>query len=100
MADRYASLKQGLVGAWIPSISGSGWLWPDLSGRGNNGSLTNMDASDWVSSQYGRALDFDYATGASRQSVNLPNTVSVSGFATATLSCWVNLQTAPAINAA
>ena len=59
MADRYASLKQGLVGAWIPSVSGSGLLLPDLSGRGNNGQLTNMDASDWVSSQYGRALDFD-----------------------------------------
>lgn len=59
MTDRYASLKQGLVGAWIPSISGSGLLLPDLSGRGNNGALTNMDASDWVSSQYGRALDFD-----------------------------------------
>jgi hypothetical protein len=57
--DRYASLKQGLVGAWIPSVSGSGLLLPDLSGRGNNGTLTNMDASDWVSAQYGRALDFD-----------------------------------------
>lgn len=59
MADRYASLKQGLVGCWIPSVSGSGLLLPDLSGRGNNGALTGMDASDWVSSQYGRALDFD-----------------------------------------
>ena len=47
-------------------MSGSGLLLPDLSGRGNNGALTNMDASDWVSGQYGRALDFDgsndYAT--------------------------------------
>ena len=59
MTDRYASLKQGLVGCWIPSVSGSGLLLPDLSGRGNNGALTNMDASDWVSGQYGRALDFD-----------------------------------------
>ena len=59
MSDRYASLKQGLVGCWIPSVSGSGLLLPDLSGRGNNGALTGMDASDWVSSQYGRALEFD-----------------------------------------
>lgn len=59
MTDRYASLKQGLVGCWIPSISGSGLLLPDLSGRGNNGSLVGMDASDWVSASYGRALDFD-----------------------------------------
>ena len=59
MADRYASLKQGLVGAWIPSISGSGLLLPDLSGRGNNGVLTNMGPEDWVASEGGRALDFD-----------------------------------------
>jgi len=59
MAERYASLKHGLVGCWIPSVSGSGFLLPDLSGRGNNGVLTNMASDDWVSSQYGRALDFD-----------------------------------------
>lgn len=57
--DPYASLKQGLVGCWIPSISGSGLLLPDLSGRGNHGALTNMGPEDWVSGQYGRALDFD-----------------------------------------
>lgn len=57
--DSYASLKLGLVGCWIPSVSGSGLLLPDLSGRGNNGALTNMDASDWVSSGSGMALDFD-----------------------------------------
>lgn len=99
MADRYASLKQGLVGCWIPSISGSGLLLPDLSGRGNNGALTNMDASDWVSSQYGRALDFDYVAGATRQAVELSNNVSVRGLATASLSFWCNLQAAPANNA-
>ena len=59
MPERYASLKQGLVGAWIPSVSGSGFLLPDLSGYGNHGTLTNMAADDWVSAQYGRALDFD-----------------------------------------
>lgn len=58
MADRYASLKQGLVGAWCPSISGQGNVLPDLVG-GNHGTLTNMDASDWVSSGDGRAMDFD-----------------------------------------
>ena len=59
MKDRYASLKEGLVGAWIPSVSGSGFLLPDVSGRNNHGTLTNMASDDWVSSQYGRALDFD-----------------------------------------
>ena len=59
MPERYASLKQGLVGCWIPSVSGSGLLLPDVSGRGNHGTLTNMASDDWVSAQYGRALDFD-----------------------------------------
>lgn len=59
MRDRYASLREGLVGAWIPSVSGSGLLLPDLSGHGNSGTLTNMGPEDWVSGQYGRALDFD-----------------------------------------
>ena len=59
MRDRYASLREGLVGAWIPSVSGSGLLLPNLSGNGNNGALTNMGPEDWVAGEYGRALDFD-----------------------------------------
>ena len=55
----HASLREGLVGAWCPSIAGDGFTLPDLSGYGNHGTLTNMDSNDWVSSQYGRALDFD-----------------------------------------
>ena len=91
MPERYASLKQGLVGAWIPSVSGSGCLLPDLSGRGNNGTLTNMASDDWVSSQYGRALDFDgtddvVTLPASRPSLtNLP----LNDFS---MSFWCNLR--------
>ena len=40
-------------------MSGSGFLLPDVSGYGNHGTLTNMASDDWVSAQYGRALDFD-----------------------------------------
>jgi hypothetical protein len=54
-----SNLNRGLVGAWCPSIAGSGLLLPDLSGYGNHGTLTNMDASDWVGTDKGRALDFD-----------------------------------------
>lgn len=93
MADRYASLKQGLVGAWIPSISGSGLLLPDVSGRGNHGVLTNMAADDWVSGQYGRALDFDgvddVVTCASVVSGNLSQL-------NATITCWAKLVDASA----
>ena len=61
MRDRYANLREGLVGAWCPSIRGSGFTLPDLTGYGNHGTLTNMAADDWVSSERGRALDFDGA---------------------------------------
>ena len=59
--DDTSTLRQGLVGAWCPSLpnGGSGNMLPDVSGYGNHGTLTNMSPDDWVSSQYGRALDFD-----------------------------------------
>lgn len=85
MADRYASLKQGLVGAWIPSISGSGLLLPDLSGRGNHGVLTNMSADDWVSGQYGRALDFD----GTNDYVQLTESDALKSTNTLSLSFWL-----------
>ncbi len=57
---RYASLRQGLVGAWCPSLGPSGNILIDRSGYGNHGTLTNMDAAtDWVGGRYGWALDFD-----------------------------------------
>lgn len=60
-SGRYASLREGLVGAWCPSVSGSfGYSLPDLSGYGNHGALTNMDPpNDWVTSGGKMALDFD-----------------------------------------
>jgi len=54
-----SNLNRGLVGAWCPLVAGNGLLLPDLSGYGNHGTLTNMDASDWVGTDRGRALDFD-----------------------------------------
>ena len=58
------SLTDGIIGCWSPSVRGSGYLLPDLSGRGNHGVLTNMDAgTDWpgaaVCGLHGRVLDFD-----------------------------------------
>ena len=86
MKDRYASLKQGMVGAWIPSVSGSGLLLPDVSGYGNHGTLTNMASDDWVSGQYGRALDFDGVD----DSVVCGSSV-LSGTGDFTISIWVEL---------
>jgi len=56
----FSNLKQGLVGAWCPSVSGRGLVLPDLSNYNNHGTLTNMDpATDWVPSGGKMALDFD-----------------------------------------
>lgn len=89
MRDRYANLREGLVGAWCPSIRGSGFLLPDLSGRGNNGTLTNMAADDWVSSQYGTAMDFD----GSNDFVSLGNN-SVFQINTGTICAWIKTSNA------
>ena len=60
MISRYASLRQGLVGAWCPSLGASGFSLIDRSGYGNHGTLTNMDpGTDWVASGGKLALDFD-----------------------------------------
>jgi len=57
---RYASLRQGLVGAWCPSLGPSGNTLIDRSGYGNHGTLTNMDAGTaWRGRQYGWWLGFD-----------------------------------------
>jgi hypothetical protein len=54
------NLWKGLVGAWMPSFGVTGGTLKDVSGNGNDGTLTNMDAaSDWVGTSKGLALDFD-----------------------------------------
>lgn len=54
------NLWKGLVGAWMPSFGVTGETLKDVSGNGNDGTLTNMDAaSDWVATSKGLALDFD-----------------------------------------
>jgi len=53
-------LWDGLVGAWMPSLGVTGETLRDVSGNGNHGTLTNMDAAtDWVGTSKGLALDFD-----------------------------------------
>jgi len=80
---KYASLRQGLVGAWCPSLGPSGNTLIDRSGYGNHGTLTNMDAgTDWVGSRYGWALDYD---GVDDRVVT-SRSVMASQF---TISAWV-----------
>lgn len=86
-SNAFSSLRQGLVGAWCPSLpnGGSGNLLVDQSGRGNNGTLTNMGPEDWVASEGGRALDFDGVDDVVE--ANRIDLVS-----TGTLSAWVKVS--------
>jgi hypothetical protein len=60
MRAEYPSLRQGLVGAWCPSLGASGLSLIDRSGRNNHGTLTNMAGQDnWRASGSGVALNFD-----------------------------------------
>ena len=58
--DTAQKLKQGLVGAWIPSLGATGNRLEDKSPYRNHGTLTNMDAATcWKASGGLGALDFD-----------------------------------------
>src|SRR3989344_7070946 len=50
----------GLVGYWSFDVGKPGAKAVDMSGRGNNGTLTNMNTTAaWVGGKVGNALDFD-----------------------------------------
>jgi hypothetical protein len=54
------ALTDGIIGCWSPSLGASGYRLLDRSGRGNHGTLTNMDAgTDWVGTSAGLSLDYD-----------------------------------------
>lgn len=55
----------------MPALGAQGRTLFDISGRGNNGTLTNMDpATDWRPNQFGMALNFN---PSSNNFVNLGN---------------------------
>ncbi|MBI4159563.1 carbohydrate binding domain-containing protein [Candidatus Wolfebacteria bacterium] len=50
----------GLVGYWSFDVGKGGAKAVDMSGRGNNGTLTNMNTTAaWVAGKIGQALNFD-----------------------------------------
>jgi len=62
-APAYPGLRKGLVGAWAPALGMTGGKLRDISGRGNDGTLTNMDpATDWSRNEGRLGLDFTSAT--------------------------------------
>ena len=86
----YPSLRQGLVGCWVPSLGASGLTLIDRSGRNNHGTLTNMGGQyNWQASGSGVALNFDGTNDyVSRASVNY-----VASFPF-TIALWMNVSSA------
>lgn len=84
--DRYATLRNGLVGAWCPSLGATGYTLLDRSGGNSHGTLTNMGGqSVWQGYPGGVALALD-GTNDYALSRNLP----IYGAETQlTLSAWV-----------
>ena len=84
-------LLDGIIGCWSPSIRGSGYLLPDLSGRGNHGTLTNMSVTDWaganVIGKSGQVLSYNDTTIDKRTDIGkqLPG---VAGLRELTVTMW------------
>jgi hypothetical protein len=92
MRFEHQSLRQGLVGAWCPSLGASGLSLIDRSGRNRHGTLVNMEGQDnWPASGSGRALRFD---GSNDHATFTPPSISLSSI---TLSGWANYISAPAV---
>jgi len=74
--------NDGLVGYWSFEDA-TGTKATDFSGNGNTGTLTNMEAADWVAGKRGKALSFD---GVDDYVVTSGFTVPM--FGTHTISFW------------
>jgi hypothetical protein len=82
-----SKLKQGLVGAWIPSLGPTGRRLEDRSPYKNHGTLISMDPNtDWVTSGGLGALDFDGVDDQITSTVPIPS-------ASITFSAWIYIRT-------
>ncbi len=88
--DRKSAGAQALIGLWGPG-SPSGATWFDRSGRGNHGTLTDMDpGTDWVvDSERDWALDF-----VTNDSVQVSNFLATGDYS---ITAWVWADTFAAI---
>lgn len=92
------ALSDGLVGYWSAWLGSSGYRLLDRTGRGNHGTLTNMDAgTDWVGAtiqgRSGYALDFDNTNDV----VSVPH-LSYLDSGHFTISCWYFTPTVSGFN--
>lgn len=99
--SRFPELWEGCIGAWAPCLGPTGLKLHDTSRRSAWGVLTNMTPSNDLMVRNGKyAVEFSYASGSSRPAIELPNLASIRGQMFASISMWVNLKTAPSVQAA
>ena len=84
----YPSLRQGLVGAWCPSLGASGLSLIDRSGRNGHATLNNMAGQDnWQASGSGVSLAFDGVN----DNVTAVNRLGLLGNALYSCSVWAQV---------
>ena len=77
------NLKMFLDAGNAASYSGTGTTWSDLTSNGNDGTLTNMNSSDWYAAGYFNFISSRY--------IQLPNILTF-GSSSYTISVWVNFD--------
>lgn len=83
MLVAHASLRNGLIGAWCPSLDGGGTLLSDRSGVGSNASITS---ATWSALPGGEALSFN---GSTAVATSTGVARMLNGATAATLSFWM-----------
>ncbi len=74
----------GLVGYWSFN-EGTSTIAGDFSGKGNMGTLTNMENTDWVSGSRGKALNFDGVD----EKVDVGSGSSLDDLGASTACAWI-----------
>ena len=88
LRTEHSSLRQGLVGAWCPSLGASGLSLIDRSGRTGHGTLGNMAGQDnWQASGSGVSLAFDGVN----DNVPVINRLGLLGNAIYSCSLWAQV---------
>lgn len=90
-ASEHPERRRGLVGAWVPNLGPTGSTLFDVSGRGNDGTLQNMEATDWIISTEERSPGYLLKLGGTDESIDCGTGPAAifAGATTCTLSCWM-----------
>jgi hypothetical protein len=84
-------LNEGLVGWWLADAASSGGdILFDITGRGHNGTLTNMDpATDWVHTDRPGGLTAAYDLDSTNDHVVIPDAADLKFTTDFSLAFWI-----------